>query len=78
MAGIMDALMGGKAKELEERMLASISASRDLAAELRTHRVSLDKHTAETVKLRESIDKLSACLSGWTQVAEEIKKHQGR
>lgn len=78
MAGIMDALLGGKAKELEERMLASISASRDLAAELRIHRACLEKYTAESVKLKESVDKLCTCLTGWTQVAEEIKKHQQR
>jgi len=76
MAGVLDALMGGKAKELEERMNASISASRDLAAELRNHRTSLDKHTAESVKLRESIDKLCACLTSWTQKAEEVKRQQ--
>lgn len=78
MAGVLDALMGGKTKELEERMLASISASRDLAAELRAHRTSLDKHTAEFVKLRESVDKLCNALTAWTQKAEEIKRQQGK
>ena len=76
MAGVLDALMGGKAKELEERMNASISASRDLTAELRTHRISLDKHIAESVKLRESVDKLCCALTAWTQKAEEIKRQQ--
>lgn len=65
--GFFEVVLGGKQKELEERMIASISASRELTAQLK-------KTDAELKLTVAAMDKMINALCAWTQKADEIKQ----